>query len=159
AGRATIDGSDIAGGLDPIKVKFRGEVLTRRVLKASRPAIGFVVNAAMRDNTASVLSFDFPDHGDGATIEVLHTGADVAPEVTGTVKGAAPMRGARSPDTLNNLQLLVLLIGSVPAVWAAVVELPAIRAALIGTAIAAFLFFVQLGRRASRQSVPRSIAP
>lgn len=90
-GRETIQGSDVAQA-DPLRIRVAAglKILEAKVLGS--------VNSANRcdvsnDTSAASLTFDFLDYGEGAVIQVLHTGSHPSDlSVTGTIKGAGKVR-------------------------------------------------------------------
>lgn len=92
AGRRPILRQDIPAA-QPLSVSISDpekqlEILDVKVTKVSRPAIAF--SASKTADTALDLSFDFLDHGDGALIEVQHTGTVFSRvEASGVILGAA----------------------------------------------------------------------
>jgi hypothetical protein len=92
-GRETIDSHDIAPA-DRLRVRVADglKILDVEVLNAINTANEFSVSNS-NDGSHAILSFNYLDRGDGAVIQVLHTGSssrDV--EVCGTIKGGARVR-------------------------------------------------------------------
>jgi hypothetical protein len=96
----TIEGSSVLSS-DPVRVSVaEGETIFRAsVLSSSRPQNGISIEIGEHGSATAVIRFDFLDSGDGAVVEVLHSGA---PEVTitGTVKGTdlAEQLGLQWPE-------------------------------------------------------------
>ncbi len=88
AGRATIRQNDVVSA-DPVRFIFSegAEVLRVRTVSVTRPTIAF--EASRRANTVNevLCTFDYLDPGDGAVVEILHTGEKRFPDVGGTVRG------------------------------------------------------------------------
>lgn len=88
-GSETIDGRDIAPA-DPllIRVSEGHKILDVEVLGAIRVANEFSISKSS-DGASAAFSFNFLDKGEGATIQILHTGSSSRDiEVRGTIKGA-----------------------------------------------------------------------
>ncbi len=86
AGNSTLRGEDIVSK-DQLRLAYNSktQVLSVRVLKVTREALGFV--AAPGDIPSMVfINFDYLDRKDGALIEILHTGKGL-PGFYGTIKG------------------------------------------------------------------------
>lgn len=97
----TVRGLDVVAD-DPLRLAFDGpgKPLQARILTESRPATKI---RAVVEGDAVEVRFDFMDEGDGALIEVLHTG-DARPAVEGTVRGATiRTRQERARLTLDDL--------------------------------------------------------
>lgn len=86
SGRKTADGADIVAS-DPLRVALPDDtrVLRARLLRVTREVNGVAVHQEAVNE--ALISFDFLDPGDGATIEVLHTGGAVQRQLKGTIKG------------------------------------------------------------------------
>jgi hypothetical protein len=92
-GRETIEGSDIAQA-DPLSIRTaKGlKILEARVLQSVNAANRLDVSKNVDDSGASI-RFDFLDYGEGAVIQVLHTGSSSSDlSVTGTIKGGGQFR-------------------------------------------------------------------
>lgn len=88
-GRETIDGRDIAQ-TEPLAVGIdRGlKILDAEVLDRTRPSNNFSILMAA-DGSEALIFFDFLDKGDGAVIQVLHTGNSSRDLIMrGVIKGA-----------------------------------------------------------------------
>lgn len=88
AGIPTVRGSDVVAS-DPLRFVFPPgtRVLQARVVKATRPVIGFDVTANPNAPNEALLTFDFLDIRDGAVVEILHTSEERYPQVQGTIRG------------------------------------------------------------------------
>ena len=90
AGKKTVRGSDIVER-DPLQLRFGGEILNVRTRTVSREVVNFAVDTPTDSSEETrrtiYLSFEFLDPGDGAVLEVLHTGSDETPKFTGTIVG------------------------------------------------------------------------
>jgi hypothetical protein len=86
AGRKTGEGSNVLAR-DPLRIAIPGDghVLRARVLEVTRDVNNVTVQVPS-DNQATI-AFDFLDPGDGAAIEVIHTGAADERRLEGTLKG------------------------------------------------------------------------
>ena len=87
-GKKTVRGADV---VEPLQLRFGGEVLNVRIRTVSREAVKFAV-ATPTDTSEEArrivyFGFEFLDPGDGGVLEVLHTGSAEAPEFTGTIIG------------------------------------------------------------------------
>jgi len=91
AGNTTLRGTDIVGG-DPLRIELEsdGWILKSSIVKVTREVNDFAVNLDETDARMSALSFDYLDPGDGAVLEILHSGERRALRVTGTMRGLRP---------------------------------------------------------------------
>lgn len=90
-GRETIEGSDIAPA-DKLRIKMESdeEIISAKVILESRKANNINVNI---ENNETFIYFDFLDYGDGAILDIYHTGsAEISPKIVGTIKGANPIK-------------------------------------------------------------------
>ena len=122
AGKKTVRGSDIVKR-DPLQLRFGGEVLNVRTRTVSREVVKFAIHTpkdTSEEATKTVcLDFDFLDPDDGASLEVLHTGPDETPKLTGTIVGLprGPQHwGSSTPHNPERwiewfLALLLLVMG------------------------------------------------
>lgn len=88
AGGNSIRGSDIVNS-DPLRFVFPAEVqvLRVRVLSTTRDVIDFRAVPSDTQHSEILWTFDFLDPGDGAAVELLHTGRRGDSEVRGTIRG------------------------------------------------------------------------
>jgi hypothetical protein len=85
-GTKTLSQTDVASS-DPIVFHFNGpdtRVLEVRSLKATRDVLSVSAHQSAND---IVMSFDFLDRGDGASLEIFYTGEDTDVSCSGTIKG------------------------------------------------------------------------
>lgn len=96
AGEKTILAADIVEA-DPLRLKLRddGSVLAATVLKVGRTVCQVEAKLIPSSSNEVSLGFAFLDSGDGAVIEILHTGEKRHPEFLGTIRGL--------PSGLHNL--------------------------------------------------------
>jgi hypothetical protein len=89
-GNETIRGSEIAYA-DPLCLCMpddRGEeILEAQVKRITRPAINMALTKCDGDDARRLITFDFLDPGDGASIEVLHNSLLGRPTLKGTIVG------------------------------------------------------------------------
>jgi hypothetical protein len=122
AGSETIRGDDIADA-DPLRVlPLNGvKLLDAKLVQDNSNASSFLVSTSS-DMSAAFLQFDFIDKGQGAVIQVIHTGSsaeDIC--LQGTVKGGGavkhkPLYEASFFDyILRVLVPMVILLGSIIA--------------------------------------------
>lgn len=114
-GRESIQKSDIRGLLE-IKLEPSAEVLESYVVKCSREVTGFrvtpIVEVGGKLTNRVNVTFDFLDKGDGASIEILHTGAeDTKPTFEGGIIGVPQGIIVKkvSPASLQDLTSSVVL--------------------------------------------------
>ena len=116
AGKTTVRGEDIVR-IDPLRLRFGGEVLNVRVEKVSREAIQITTETPDGKRNTVGCGFDFLDPGDGAVLKVLHSGAAATPEFEGTIKsmpkgpqhwGSASSRMARKFEWFFSVMFLIL---------------------------------------------------
>ena len=112
AGKVTLRGSDIVED-DPVRCEFAPDarVLEASVVKNSRPANKFSIVVDPKCPNCAVLSFDYLDTNDGATIEILHTDQQRYPALKGTVRGVPRGvldRGRIAPARRRDLPRYVL---------------------------------------------------
>ena len=86
AGKRGVRGEDIVDS-DPLRINFPGGVLKTTVLQQARNVSGLTVVPKEGTRPEVIVSFDFLDPGDGAVVEVLHSGAKGGVQVDGTVRG------------------------------------------------------------------------
>jgi hypothetical protein len=88
AGRQLCRGVDVVSD-DQVRCDFGSDatVLRVRVLKRTRRANKFLALTAPGGPNRVLLQFDYLDPGDGAVVEVLHTGEKRHPDVLGTIRG------------------------------------------------------------------------
>ena len=88
SGTALIRGSDVVSE-SPIQFVFSdsSEILRLRILKVTRPQIKFDTRLQTEGRNIAVCQFDYLDPGDGAVLEILHTGEERHPRVSGTIRG------------------------------------------------------------------------
>jgi hypothetical protein len=88
SGTQTIRSSDIVSD-DPIQivVSHESQVLQARIIVSTRPVIKFQVRLQPCVSNSVLCEFDYLDHGDGATIEMLHTDEKEYPSILGTIRG------------------------------------------------------------------------
>lgn len=137
AGQATITGQDVVAS-DPLRVLCEedAEVLSATSARVTRPVINFQAHPSTHGANVTLLTFDFLDPGDGAVVEVLHTGSARA-SIAGTIKGIpagpiyfGPLLGGhamlRFPSWLTAPRLAravlvaglgVTLLGAVTSIW------------------------------------------
>lgn len=112
AGTETLRGADIAPA-DSLRIEATDgvDLLDTQLLKSTTPAIRFHVDYRERRRLAH-LKFDYLDPGDGATVQVVHTGvADGALAVRGTLMAAG------TPRELSELQPLRRTRRMARALW------------------------------------------
>jgi len=88
AGNTTLDGRDIVS-TDPLRIALEKDckILDIQVVKRSRGVTGILASSDDRFPASVLVTCDFLDSGDGARMEVLHTGDSGLAVVVGTVKG------------------------------------------------------------------------
>jgi hypothetical protein len=88
SGRRTIRGEDIVER-DPLRIAIgdNKRILNANVAAATRDVIDFRATVDRHNPGGALLSFDFMDPGDGARIEVIHTGPLHVATLLGTVRG------------------------------------------------------------------------
>ena len=86
AGKKTVRGEDIVP-IDPLRLRFGGDVFNIRVIKVSREAIQITTETQEERKNTVRCCFDFLDPGDGGVLEVLHSGAATVPLCEGTIRG------------------------------------------------------------------------
>lgn len=105
AGTATIRGSDVVAD-DPLRCEFsqQARVLEVSLVKNTRSANKFVAMIDANRPNCVLLSLDYLDPQDGATIEILHTDSNRYPTVKGTIRGVPKGlidRGRIVPTRIN----------------------------------------------------------
>ncbi len=87
SGRGVLRSEDVVRG-HPIRVTFRPDtvILDVRVRAVTRAVLGFQ-STIVPDAKAIAIDFDYMDPGDGAVMDILHTGGFESPTFHGTVKG------------------------------------------------------------------------
>jgi hypothetical protein len=85
AGRGTVTGAEIVSR-DCLRAEIDGKVLTAKVIARTRDINSFNARLISSLPSGVLLEFDFLDAGDGAAIELLHTGSS-RPHVLGTIRG------------------------------------------------------------------------
>lgn len=97
SGTDILNGSNIAPG-DPLRFEIpEGKILEWQLVEATNPANQ--ISLSLRSNGALHISFDFLNKGDGAIVQILHTGQRV--NLLGQVKGVGNpvlQRGATSME-------------------------------------------------------------
>jgi len=88
SGKATIRGTDIVED-DPIRCEFlpESQVLEVSVVQSTRLANKVFVKPVNDHSNWAIITFDYLDPQDGATIEILHTDSNRYPAVMGTIRG------------------------------------------------------------------------
>lgn len=88
SGNSIIRGADIVAD-DPLRFVFDadGVALTSVVEKSTRCTNKFQVKISADRPNEVLCAFDYLDPGDGAKIDVLHTGSRGSPECLGTIRG------------------------------------------------------------------------
>ncbi len=88
SGKVLCRGNDVVTE-DPIRCEFGADavVLRVRVLKSTRPAIKFQARTTQSALNQVQFLFDYLDPGDGAMVEILHTGEKRHPTLSGTIRG------------------------------------------------------------------------
>ncbi|GIO34662.1 MULTISPECIES: hypothetical protein [Paenibacillus] len=87
SGQKTIDGNEIVID-DQLKFSFdSSEVLSCNIVLPSREINKCVVKKDEMYLNSFYFNFDFLDPKDGAVIEILHTGEEVYPKFSGSIKG------------------------------------------------------------------------
>jgi hypothetical protein len=148
-GEKTIAGSDIVQD-DPlcIDVGADASIVACSLLKSTRPVIQATCSHSTQGKSCAAVSFSFLDSGDGMVVEILHTGEQRYPTVSGTIRGIP--RGLK-----NRGKVLSQLPSRLPMpvsrrTLAVVVLLTGIAFAIVGT------FYPQLFARQSttEQALP-----
>jgi hypothetical protein len=80
---------------DHLRVNIESEVLSIKIIKVTREVIDFNVNHD-QENTNYKVNFDYLDQGDGAVIEVLHSGSIDDLKLQGTVMGISNIKNTES---------------------------------------------------------------
>jgi hypothetical protein len=108
SGQALCKGSDVVVE-DQIRCDFGNDatVLRVRILKSTRPANKFLALPNPGAANEVLLQFDYLDPGDGATVEVLHTGEKRHPDLRGTIRGVP--RGILNLGRIGNNPLAIVL--------------------------------------------------
>ncbi len=116
AGRETIRKQDVVK-TDPVVIacnKPGCEILQADIIQANEPANKFEEKVS-QDRQQVTVTFDYVDHGQGAVIQVCHTGtSDKDIEVRGKIMGAGPIRRTTylpSWRTERNRAMLIALGG------------------------------------------------
>ena len=88
AGNTTLRGSDIVQA-DPLRVHLQDEgiILKASVVRVTRDVNDFAVSLEGQGQPEAALAFDYLDPGDGALLEVLHSGGRRALQIAGTMRG------------------------------------------------------------------------
>jgi hypothetical protein len=88
SGKAMIDGKEIVVD-DPLRLEFSKEaqVLRARIAKPTNKTNKFEIKINDKSPNEVFCSFDYLNVGDGAVIELLHTGEERYPRVQGTIRG------------------------------------------------------------------------
>ena len=88
SGNAMLDGKNIIKE-DPLRFEYNGsvEILRASILKVTRDSNKFTTNIDPDSTNKVFCSFDYLEAGDGAVIELLHTGEGSNPEYRGTIRG------------------------------------------------------------------------
>src|SRR5262249_53342440 len=87
-GNKTLHFRDVAES-DPIRIEFgeQTKILRVDVARVSRDVVQLSPDSAPGRENWVLLRFSFLDVGDGALIRILHTGENVAPKLSGTIRG------------------------------------------------------------------------
>lgn len=130
SGKVLLRGADIVEE-DPLRCDFTSEarVLEVRLVSTSRTVNKFRATPDPTVASRVLISFDYLDPGDGATLEILHTDSSRYPKVDGTIKGVPsgtldwgrilPAKRIDIPFPLNrrrNLVLVPFLLGLIIAI-------------------------------------------
>lgn len=88
SGNAMLDGKNIIKE-DPLGFEYKEgvEILRASILKVTRDSNKFTANIDPDSTNKVFCSFDYLESGDGAVIELLHTGEESNPEYRGTIRG------------------------------------------------------------------------
>lgn len=88
SGTTTVRGADVVEA-DPLRIALvsEAEILDVQVSALTRQVTAVTASVDPAARNVALVRFDFLDAGDGATIEVLHTGDRKYADVAGTVRG------------------------------------------------------------------------
>jgi hypothetical protein len=88
SGKTTFRGQDVVEH-DPLRIECMegAQIIDCRITRVSRPQIRFETASPEVHSRSVHCLFDYLDPGDGATVELLHTGASARPRVCGTIRG------------------------------------------------------------------------
>lgn len=100
SGNTTIEGKAVVES-DPLRVEAKSDILKVDVLVTSRDVNGIVVSELSKREAE--LRFDFLDAGDGATLQILHSGGPAEIGLCGTIRGmpSGMTRFVRSGSSRN----------------------------------------------------------
>lgn len=115
AGNATLDSDKIVPN-DPLRLQINnGEAISVSISKTTREANNFRVDAHPGSSTEKVIRFDYLDPGDGAVIELLHTGRARYPKIRGTIRGSprGPLNWGTTPSRYTEPGLMFCALGAV----------------------------------------------
>ena len=133
AGEKTIDGTGIVV-TDPLRLEVSedAEMLSANIIKCSRPVTQMTVSTSTEKPHTAALNFDFLDPGDGAVIELLHSGEKRYPTILGTVRGMP--RGPQDMGRVISRRLMsrALPLRINPRVFALIVVVLGLGIALFG---------------------------
>lgn len=97
AGTATLESSAVAAR-DPLRIELPDDPLWSH-LTATRSVTGVALSESAVDGARRLgLDFDFLDPGDGARVDLMHTGRPEDPTLRGTVKGVGSVERVRAVD-------------------------------------------------------------
>jgi len=153
-GRETISKTDIAQS-DPIRLvlKNNDRILDVSVLYSTKVANAFTAEKYLNNDWVCV-GFDYLDDGDGAVVQIIHTGYETSSiECQGTIKGVRSIARHASPRSRLSQTLSLLSLGTIAFVYLFLIRYYELGGEYIMIAYA--IFFLMFIRRIYKDRLPK----
>jgi len=127
-GKKTLKGEDVVDS-DRLRIELPpdAEIMKATIRKVTRAVNQFAVRVDPDAPNARICDFDYLDAGDGALIEILHTGTEGRPTFLGSIRGVP--KGIRDVGRIDRTELSP----PAPSFWLLRVGLMLVFAGVVGT--------------------------